>query len=70
MIVASCFIAKASYEYWYNAAKYENHNWHDFLVPEGERVPPWLANAWKAVKNAVSVAACDTFGYIIGPNGL
>ena len=55
-IIADCFISKASYDFWYNAAINPENPWHDFLGDDRS----WPGKIWHAIK----VAAADTWAFV------
>ncbi|MDY0144283.1 MAG: hypothetical protein RBR97_20560 [Bacteroidales bacterium] len=61
MVVAGCYLAKATFEYWYNSAIDTNGLWYGYLdLYASSKLPPWIKRAWHGVK----VAAVDTYAWV------
>jgi len=57
-IIAACYVSKASFSFWYNAANDPSNPWYNYL---GKDKKP-LGRIWHAIK----VAAADTWGFLTG----
>ncbi|MDY0143260.1 MAG: hypothetical protein RBR97_15340 [Bacteroidales bacterium] len=61
LIVADCYLAKATYEYWYNSAVDSKSYWYGYLdLYASSKLPPWIQRAWHGIK----VAAVDTWAWV------
>ncbi len=58
MVVGACFLAQATYEYWYNSALDSTSYWYGYL--DNHTSKSLIGRIWKAIK----VAAVDTWAWI------
>ncbi len=61
VVVASLFLAKFTYAYWYEAATDPNHPWYDYMHSNAER-NLFLRSIWRAIR----AAARDVWGFLTG----
>ncbi|MGI6321242.1 MAG: hypothetical protein ACOXZK_09900 [Bacteroidales bacterium] len=66
-VVAACFLAKSTYEYWFTAAIDELSPWHLFLFDESiDKKPGPIGRFFRRLWKGVKIAVYDTGGFIIG----
>ncbi len=61
MVVGACFLAQATYEYWYNSALDSTSYWYGYL--DNHTSKSLIGRIWKAIK----VAAVDTWSFMTAP---